>query len=76
MKYKVTKALQWGQISDMSIMCFQHVAEGADSEKVRNEHWPVCPSAETTLQIKLIELQTSNLREFQVFVRRHNKVFK
>ena len=64
----------------MEILCFLHVLEGADSEKVVFEHWSVCHSvclSETTLQLELKELQTSNLeREFLVPVGRHNKVFE
>ena len=78
------KVLKWGRKSKMEILCFLHVLEGADSEKVVFEHWSVCHSvchsvclSETTLQLELKELRTSNLvHEFLVPVGRHNKVFE
>ena len=64
----------------MEILCFLHALEGADSEKVVFEHWPVCHSvclSKTTLQLKRKEPRTSNLvHEFIVPVGRHNKVFE
>ena len=44
MKYKVMKVLRWGRKSEMEILCFLHVLEGADSKKVVFEHWSVCHS--------------------------------
>ena len=92
MKYKVMKVLYLGQKSELEILCFLHVLEGADSKKVVFEHWSVCHSvcrsvglsvvlsvclSETPLQAELIELETSNLvYEFLVPVGRHNKVFE
>ena len=74
------KVLYLGQKSEWEILCFLHVSEGADSEKVVFEHWSVCHSvclSETSLQIELIEIETSNLvHEFLVPVGRHNKVFE
>ena len=64
----------------MEILCFLHVLEGADSEKVVFEHWSVCLSvilSETTLQSELKELRPSNLvHGFLVPVGRQNKVFE
>ena len=65
----------------MEILCFLHVLEGADSEKGFFDYWSnchsVCCQSETSLQLELKELRTSNLvREFLVPVERHNKVFK
>ena len=66
--------LRWGRISKMEILCFLH--EDANSEKVVFEHWSVCLS-ESTLQLELKELETSNLvHGFLVLVGRHNKVFE
>ena len=82
------KVLRWGRKSEMEILCFLHVLEGADSKKVVFEHWSVCLSvcqsvslsvclSETTLQLELKELRSSNLvHEFLVPVGRHNKVFE
>ena len=78
------KVLRWSRKSEMEILCFLHVLEGADSEKVDFEHWSVSHSAclllclsETTLQLELKELETSNLvRESLVPVGHHNKVFE
>ena len=33
------KVLGWGRKSEMEILCFLHVLEGAYSEKVVFEHW-------------------------------------
>ena len=44
MKYKVMKVLYLGQKSELEILSFLHVSEGADSEKVFFEHWSVCHS--------------------------------
>ena len=49
------KVLRWGRKSEMEILCFLHVLEGAGSEKVVFEHWSVCHS-EITLQLELKEL--------------------
>ena len=78
------KVLYLGQKSELEILSFLHVSEGADSEKVVFEHWSVCHSvgrsvclSETPLQVELIELETSNLvYKFLVPVGRHNKVFE
>ena len=74
------KVLRWVRKSELEILSFLHVLEGADSEKVVFEHWSVCNSvclSETTLQLELKKLQTSNLvHEFLVPVGRHNKVFE
>ena len=82
------KVLKWGRKSKMEILCFLHVLEGADSEKVVFEHWYICQSvchsvrhsvclSETTLQFELKELRTLNLvHEFILPVGRHNNVFE
>ena len=43
-KYKVMKVLYLGQKSELEILSFLHVSEGADSKKVVFEHWSVCHS--------------------------------
>ena len=48
------KVLQWGRKSEMEILCFLLVLEGADSEKVVFEHWSVCHSVRLSFCLSVI----------------------
>ena len=70
------KVLHWGRKFEIEILCFLHVLEGADSEKVIFDYWSVCLS-ETTLQPELKELRTLNfVHGVLIPVGRHDKLIE
>ena len=70
------KVLNLGQKSDIDILCFLHVSEVPESEKVVFGKWSVCLSV-NSLAPKRKEIETSNLvSEIVVIIGRDTKIFE